>query len=747
MDQPGFSSVSRPGYQREEDNPARRLVLAWQGPSPKRALRWLGRVAVLVIATGAAVFAFLGLLPIVMQELNRNPGDAIGFGVLGVAVVVGAGAICLSIINSGGRATSYVRRITCDASEGNLTLVDAGWILPGRRTRTIPLDSIQTLAAIMGAETARGGLPVQFIIRHGKTTDIETIEIPLPLVGVQRRGEALEVLFRMAKIAGLPVYRALRDDPRQLHVVIMRSAASNDDDDFDEDDEEDDEDLDDEDQDDEAVEQRGAKSKSNRDADARAAAAAAPTYAASLSHDPDQLLAVPDDLAEIRGMSGATRPGFVEPPARTGEVNLAKLDEELPPAHVLNWNPPRNVSFGRDPVTRNILLVVAVLSAALGAGLGAWLLHGAAESVARTPPSRWETAGFGAILGLLLGPFLTWALNRQREVIIDTTLGTITCRQGEQVRTYGTDEVSEVTLIRQSVEQTVIDKNSPDNGKKYMEYRTRIELAVANCGEWMLDSGHWVRDPQQARDRLLPISMEVARMLDVPWRWQDDGARRTAQWFPRLGWKERAVVAAMALSVVGYLYSLNTSERPALAAVERLNEMQVDVSFMSKNSFQDRTILDNYWSVKVSPQDVLQQKVPQLAPLLQEMGTVGVSLEDTPATDADVQSLAPVTNLAYLDLNSTHITGEALDALAGMNDLVYLSVAVTRVDDAGLLRMAALPNLRFLLIGATQISDAGVAALTKFPRLEVVVINGLQVSPQTVGKLRSERPDLTIIER
>jgi hypothetical protein len=76
-------------YRIDEDQPGRRLVLAWQGPAPRRALRWLALAAALSMLAGAFWFARNEVLPVINKGMQQPGGDPIGLAVLGGILVVG----------------------------------------------------------------------------------------------------------------------------------------------------------------------------------------------------------------------------------------------------------------------------------------------------------------------------------------------------------------------------------------------------------------------------------------------------------------------------------------------------------------------------------------------------------------------------------------------------------------------------------------------------------------------------------
>src|SRR5205807_9451030 len=103
----------------------------------------------------------------------------------------------------------------------------------------------------------------------------------------------------------------------------------------------------------------------------------------------------------------------------------------------------------------------------------------------------------------------------------------------------------------------------------------------------------------------------------------------------------------------------------------------------------------------------------------------GVTLNDRrpdrKLTDADLQTLAALTDLQVLDLSSTGVTDRGLRYLAPLKKLRTLGLARTRVTDAGLNEIKGLTGLLSLDLTGTKVTAAGATALRKaLPRCKVV---------------------------
>lgn len=70
-----------------------------------------------------------------------------------------------------------------------------------------------------------------------------------------------------------------------------------------------------------------------------------------------------------------------------------------------------------------------------------------------------------------------------------------------------------------------------------------------------------------------------------------------------------------------------------------------------------------------------------------------IDLDDTPASDAELEHLRGLTNLEFLYLERTHVSDAGLEHLRGLANLGYLLLEDTYVTQAGIDKLQkALPN-------------------------------------------------------
>lgn len=732
MDESAASRPAESSYRIEEHQPGRRLVLVWQGQGPHLLVRWLALAAVAAVLAGAAWFAMSQVVPVVRKEAANLDGDAIVMAVLGGLISLGACMGALAIARGVGRLTTYTSQMTCDAHDGTFEAVQSGRMLFGRRRLRGPLSTVTALEMTVGAELPGERLPITVsCLVPGK--EVEKIVLPLPIDHVETRIDALELFCDLARITERVRYMVSRNDARKLcvslperHQVGGQDPTDPWDDDEDElDDDFDEDELDADEEEDDEAEADGA-AEDSQDALPR-----------SLRGTQVFDVPPPGERVDVKGPVLVHK--FEEPPEGSPPFDSDALATEDTESRLVDWDPPRLLHSWRKAVERSVVIVAAVVSAIAGAIVGAWPLNGLAESVSALPPSRWETGALGALLAAFVAGFLVWALNRPREVTIDVPAGTIACRQGEQVRTYRTDHVCEVTLIGEKENRSEAGKSSEITE----HYRCRIELGVAQSDEWVFDSPWSPRRTQPYR-QLHGMAIDLARMLNVPFRWQDYDQPTKPAWHRRLGWKERAVLAALALSVVGYLASQAIKRNIERDIADAMRVPGTEVSFMNGYSIQDHLVLADYWQVTIKPDQFDNEKLQVVTAQLQQLDRVGLVVEDTALGDAGMADIGKVKNLLLLDANSTNVTSDGMQALAELDELVYLGLANTIVGDSGLERLPPLASLKFLNLSTTNLTDRGVDELAKFPSLEHVMLYNLHISDAAVDRLKAARPNLEI---
>lgn len=91
--------------------------------------------------------------------------------------------------------------------------------LLGWRTIVVPLANVQSVRCSIGSQ---GQGPLRINLRIELTTDDPVLAASLHAEHVDQRAEAMDLLFRMARIVGLRSYHVQRNSPRRLDVAVVQ---------------------------------------------------------------------------------------------------------------------------------------------------------------------------------------------------------------------------------------------------------------------------------------------------------------------------------------------------------------------------------------------------------------------------------------------------------------------------------------------------------------------------------------------
>jgi len=106
-------------------------------------------------------------------------------------------------------------------------------------------------------------------------------------------------------------------------------------------------------------------------------------------------------------------------------------------------------------------------------------------------------------------------------------------------------------------------------------------------------------------------------------------------------------------------------------------------------------------------------------------------------TDAGLVHLKDMTKLEILDLSHTQITGAGIAYLNGLTALQCLSLQDNLITDAGLQDIEGLTKLQFLDLLGTRITDAGLAHLANLPELQALLLGSSKITGPGLAYLKS----------
>ena len=105
-----------------------------------------------------------------------------------------------------------------------------------------------------------------------------------------------------------------------------------------------------------------------------------------------------------------------------------------------------------------------------------------------------------------------------------------------------------------------------------------------------------------------------------------------------------------------------------------------------------------------------------------------VNLDETLATDTDLERLEGLSQLQCLELGGAPVTDAGLDHLKGLAQLQWLTLSETKVTDAGLERLKGLTQLRRLYLDYTMATDAGLEHLEGMTQLQLLLLGDTQIT-------------------
>jgi hypothetical protein len=100
-----------------------------------------------------------------------------------------------------------------------------------------------------------------------------------------------------------------------------------------------------------------------------------------------------------------------------------------------------------------------------------------------------------------------------------------------------------------------------------------------------------------------------------------------------------------------------------------------------------------------------------------------------------------------LSFAASGLTDADVEPLAGLRHLEFLDLADTAIGDDGLAHVAAIRSLRVLDLSGTRVSDRGLLHLETLPRLKWVDLSGTRVTVDGFERLEYLQPGIEILGR
>lgn len=204
------------------------------------------------------------------------------------------------------------------------------------------------------------------------------------------------------------------------------------------------------------------------------------------------------------GTAGAAGVGRFEAPTfEIPSFNPRRLGDRY---RVTVWDPGRSLELIRVALSSGDLTFAGIFGGALGAIVGLLVLApGLTASTGARLLIVAAATGAGAVAYLAA---VAWR-ERARETEMDWSTGKIEIRDGRSVRKVWLTDVEAVSVwgvVR------------PDRKERCVKYRCVIELGLPGPDRPVAETQE-AADPEAPLVSALPMAVELARALKVPWRW------------------------------------------------------------------------------------------------------------------------------------------------------------------------------------------------------------------------------------
>ncbi len=123
---------------------------------------------------------------------------------------------------------------------------------------------------------------------------------------------------------------------------------------------------------------------------------------------------------------------------------------------------------------------------------------------------------------------------------------------------------------------------------------------------------------------------------------------------------------------------------------------------------------------------------------------IGVQLQNTETTDADLRYLRDVPTVREVWANQTKVSDEGLRHLRACPNLQFLNLDNTTITDMGLAEISRLTELNSLSLSGTKITDDGLVHLAKLPKLKDMWLRNTAITDAGYRKLQAALPECEI---
>lgn len=403
-------------YRLVRDQPEQVLELEWKGVHPKLFFR------------GSYTFVGLPLIALAVAGIVTIARGEPNFGLL---LALGPASFFILIPWASGLWMGYHHRIVFEKA---LTLSSKGPCLLLCWTRMIPFAEIRSLK--LEVEEPK---QIRLCLTYEPGRRLRGRTLQLQVEGLDRRDEAMDLVFRIGRIVEWQAYRVLPNDPRAMTVELFPSGEGT----------------------------------------------------------PIPAAAGPADYSKPHEV-------FHPAPTTIPSFDLDRL-KGVTRFEVKAWEPGRWVHLAERPRT-GPEWVGALIMGSLAA-LTVYLVLPKADWI-------WAPFAVACALGAAWGVYAT----RRREVELDWSAGMARFRRGRGVRTAPLGDIAEIVLRgRMSLEPSGGNPKYPQPSRPV--YFCEMQAILPGADEVLLRTTT-SREQDSPYLPTLAAAVELARALNIPWRWE-----------------------------------------------------------------------------------------------------------------------------------------------------------------------------------------------------------------------------------
>lgn len=709
------------GYRIAEDLPAAKLTLEWQGSAPRKLRRTLP-LLLLAAALGIGAFLLWQTWGAEFQQVLAQGGANWQPLVPAAFALIAGGIILYNLFKTAlqfAHGQGYWKSLDWDAAQSEFRGRFSGTPLIGGRIVSLPFSDVRSITFSIGAE---GGPTVPIKMQIDTKSGSSEVSILMKVDHVDRRVEAMDLLFRIARIAGMPNYLIHRNSLRRLDLAVIQAPDPRwmEDHDHDEGDEE----IGDAEPDDDEEEED--------DFD----------YG-----DPVVPLPVPTDRSFARYEMNDAQVGFNEPTVEIPKFDLASLSSAVNFTKVTCWEPGRMVRILRPALPR-ALCVGLPLAGGVAAGLVAsWPGLSIVQGLLRPAEVPWWGVFLvtTAVAAIALAAYL-WPRMFDREVVFDWQNRLVKWRHGSRAAERSLASVEGLSLggVRSSRVRSFGERRDTT---VHHESRAQLQMRLPEFDEVVIETDLWESDADKPFRELLPFTVALAQSLNVPWSVAPAaGSLPTIAWtgFGR-GWTICLTLGTILVATyIGWHWFLRAEGNQADQAAQKAVALAGgQVTPLSSRSFRDLHELKNACRVEF-PAGIDDARLIELIGPLSRIRRLDLSLSDSAITDASAGKLSQLKHLVALDLSGTRVSDSSVEELFHLNHVEVLNLSGTRVGEIGISTCALIGKLQVLLLNGTQANDNAMSNLRIRSGLIFVSVADTRVTREGATILQDALPGVLI---